>query len=100
LLESGESELRRCLCADDPADFKMIEEVAKDGATDYIAFVHRFPGEGAIGEMDCFYSAWSSKAPAGFSEQDIAALRRLLPSLALAIKCGSLGRIAATLVEV
>jgi adenylate cyclase len=67
LLETGERELRRCLCAGDPADFKMIEDVANDGATDYIAFVHRFPGEGAIGEMDCFYSAWSSKAPAGFS---------------------------------
>jgi adenylate cyclase len=100
LLETGENELRRCLCAGDPADFNMIEEVKKDGGTDYIALLHRFPGEGAIGEMDCFYSAWSTKAPHGFNKEDIAALRRLVPSLALAIKAGSLGRIAATLVEV
>jgi adenylate cyclase len=100
LLESGESELRRRLGTGEPADFNMIEEVKKDGCTDYIAFVHRFPGEGAIGEMDCFYSAWSTRAPQGFKDEDIAALRRLLPTLALAIKCGSLGRIAGTLVQV
>src|SRR5690606_18793068 len=58
------------------------------------------PGEGAIGEMDCFYSSWATRSPGGFSDDDIAAIRRLLPSLALAIKCGALGRIAGTLVEV
>jgi adenylate cyclase len=62
--------------------------------------MHRFPGEGAIGEMDCFYSAWATREPAGFRDEDIAALRRLVPTLALAIKCGSLGRIAGTLVQV
>jgi adenylate cyclase len=100
LLETGGSELRRRLHAGEPADFGAIEEVAKYGATDYIVFIHRFPGEGAIGEMDCFYSAWATKEPAGFSDQHIEALRRLLPPLALAIKCSALGRIAATLVEV
>jgi len=100
LLRNGGNELRRRLCVDEPADFAMIEDVQKDGGTDYICFVHRFPGEGAIGGMDCFYSSWATKAPDGFSDEDIAALRRLVPSLALAIKCGSLGRIAGTLVEV
>ena len=100
LLRSGERELRRRLGLGEPADFNMIEDVRKDGCTDYIAFVHRFPGEGAIGEMDCFYSAWSTRTPEGFSDEDTAALRRLVPTLALAIKCGALGRIAATLVQV
>jgi adenylate cyclase len=100
LLETGESELRRRLGRGDPADFNMVEDVRKDGCTDYVAFVHRFPGAGAIGDMDCFYSAWATKADAGFADEDIAALRRLVPSLALAIKCGALGRIAGTLVEV
>ncbi len=100
LLQNGETELRRCLQAGEPADFSMIADVAKEGATDYFAIVHRFPGEGAIGEMDCFYSSWSTKTPDGFRDEDIAAIRRLLPSLALAIKCGALGRIASTLVEV
>lgn len=100
LLHNKQDELRRCLSAGEPADFKMIEDVRNDGCTDYVAFVHRFPGEGAIGDMDCFYSAWSTRAPSGFSDVDLAALRRLIPPLALAIKCGSLGRIAGTLVEV
>jgi len=100
LLESGGSELRRCLEAGEPADFNMITDAAKDGATDYLAIIHRFPGEGAIGEMDCFYSSWATRTPGGFRDEDIAAIRRLLPSLALAIKCGALGRIAGTLVEV
>jgi adenylate cyclase len=100
LLESGGSELRRRIGFGDPADFPMVETVQADGCTDYVAFVHRFPGEGAIGEMDCFYSSWATKAPRGFAEEDILALRRLVPTLALAIKCGALGRIAGTLVEV
>jgi adenylate cyclase len=78
----------------------MIETVQQDGCTDYIAFLHRFPGEGAIGEMDCFYSSWATRAPRGFRDEDIDALRRLLPTLALAIKSSALGRIAGTLVEV
>ena len=70
------------------------------GHTDYMLFVHRFAAEGTIGEMDCFYSAWSTEHPEGFSEANIAALRRLLPALALAVKSASLARIASTLVEV
>jgi adenylate cyclase len=100
LLQSGGSELRRRLCAGEPADFDAIRDIAEQGATDYFAIIHRFPGEGAIGEMDCFYSSWATRAPEGFRDEDVAAIRRLLPSLALAIKCGALGRIAATLVEV
>ena len=46
--------------------------------------------------MDCVYSHWTTRHPDGFREADLAALR----SLALAIKCASLARIAGTLVEV
>src|SRR2546426_12334605 len=50
--------------------------------------------------MDCVYSSWAMSSPGGFREADLAALRRLVPLLALAIKCVSLARIARTLVEV
>jgi adenylate cyclase len=50
--------------------------------------------------MDCFYSGWSTRHPRGFSDENIAALRRLSPTLGQAIKSGSLTRIADTLVEV
>src|SRR5437762_1444618 len=59
-----------------------------------------FASDGVIGEMDCFYSHWITRADEGFRELDLAALRRLVPCLGLAIKCASLARIAGTLVGV
>jgi adenylate cyclase len=50
--------------------------------------------------MDCVYSSWATSSADGFREADLVALRRLVPLLALAIKCVSLARIARTLVEV
>jgi adenylate cyclase len=52
-----------------------------------------------IGEMDCIYSAWATDAPLGFADDEVEALTRLVPALALAVKCASLARIAGTLVE-
>jgi adenylate cyclase len=63
-------------------------------------FVHRFAAEGSIGEMDCFFSGWSTKHPDGFNDAQLAALRRLVPALGLAVKSAALTRIAGTLVDV
>jgi len=100
LVTSGADELRRRLGADDPEDFAILGELKAEGQTDYVAFVHRFGATSVIGEMDCVYSSWVTSSPDGFREADLVALRRLVPLLALAIKCVSLGRIARTLVEV
>ena len=100
LVESGNSELRRRLGGTEPEDFAVLGEMKADGVTDYIAFVHRFGAPSVIGEMDCVYSSWASSGVDGFRESDLDALRRLVPLLALAIKCVSLARIARTLVEV
>ena len=99
LLTTGGDELRRRIGHGDPTDFPQLETLKAEGLTDYIAFVHRF-ARGTIGEMDCVYSFWTTRHEDGFSEEDVAALRRLVPTLALAIKCASLARIARTLVEV
>lgn len=100
LLTTGADELRRRIGGNDPADFETLQEMKEEGETDYIAFLHRFAKDMVIGEMDCFYSHWTTRRPEGFSDADLEALRRLVPSLALAIKCGALARIAGTLVEV
>ena len=92
--------MRRRIGAGDPADFVTLQEFQAEGETDYVAFVHRFAKDRVIGEMDCVYSQWTTRHPQRFSDADLAALRRLVPSLALAIKCASLARIAGTLVEV
>ena len=99
LTRSGESLLRRNLVRGDPADFLVLEELRAEGVTDYMAMVHRFAADGVIGEMDSVYSSWSSDAPEGFDDDQAAALCALVPSLALAVKCASLARIAETLVE-
>jgi adenylate cyclase len=100
LVETGASELRRSIAAGDPLDFPVLQELKAEGHTDYFALVHRFGAASVIGEMDCVYSSWMTSRLSGFTESDVAALRRVVPLLALAIKCVSLARIARTLVEV
>ncbi len=100
LLSSGAEELRCRIGLGDPIEFPQLEGLKQEGHIDYLAFVSRIAAQGRIGEMDCVYSNWLTRHPEGFAEADIAALRRLTPILALAVKCASLTRIAGTLVEV
>jgi adenylate cyclase len=100
LLQTGGEEMRRRIGFGDPADYLIIQEMKDAGHTDYVLFVHRFAPEGTIGEMDCFYSGWSTMHPEGFSDDHLAALRRLVPALGLAVKAAALARVAATLVDV
>ena len=94
LLQSGETAMRRCLAAGDPADFPAIAQARDEGATDFLVLINRFAAEGVIGEMDCVYSAWSSDAADGFGEDAVAALKRLAPFLKLAVKSAALARMA------
>ncbi len=100
LLQTGGEELRRRIGFGEPPGYDFIQEMKDEGHTDYLAFVHRFASSGVIGDMDCVYSSWSTRHPKGFSEAGIAALRRLVPAMALAIKSAALARVAGTLVEV
>jgi adenylate cyclase len=100
LWQSGGEELRRRIGFGEAADYAIIQEMKDEGHTDYVLFVQRFKAGGTIGEMDCFYSSWSTKHPDGFSDGDIAALRRLTPALGLAVKSAALAEIAGTLVDV
>ena len=100
LLQTGGEELRRRIGFGEPADFVILQEMKDLGHTDHILFVHRFASGAAIGEMDCVYSSWSTRAAEGFSDANIAALRRLVPALGLAIKSAALAKVADTLVQV
>ncbi|MCB8819385.1 adenylate/guanylate cyclase domain-containing protein [Microvirga rosea] len=99
LYQNGEEMLRRRVGPDHSGDFPILQDLHGQGQTDYVALMQRFAAQGVIGEMDCIFSSWTTDAPGGFSEQELGALRRLVPSLALAMKCSSLARIAETLVE-
>ncbi|HTR87230.1 MAG TPA: adenylate/guanylate cyclase domain-containing protein [Reyranella sp.] len=100
LLQTGGEELRRRIGFGESPDFTIIQELKDAGHTDAVLYVHRFSADGTIGEMDCFYSSWATRDPKGFSEDNVRALRRLVPALGLAVKNAALARISATLVEV
>lgn len=99
LYETGGSRLRHRLVGTDPIGFPILQELRDGGHTDYLALIHRFDAADVVGGMECVYSSWTSDAPNGFDEAQVALLEQLVPVLALALKCRSLGRIAATLVE-
>jgi len=99
LLETGESMLRRRIVPSEAPEFPQLALFADEGMTDYVALINRFARQGTLGEMDCVYSYWFTDHPEGFTDDDIDGLVGLMPSLALAVKCVSLARIAETLVE-
>lgn len=99
MLETGDAVLRRRVTAESTAEFPVLADLRREGITDYTALITRFAAEGIIGEMDCVYSSWATDAGSGFADWHVAALQRLIPFLALAIKSASLARIAGTLVE-
>jgi adenylate cyclase len=90
--------LRRRL-ADAGDEFSVFPELRSDGITDYVAIINRIAPDVAVGEMDCIYSSWMARNADGFSDDHIAALGRLTPFMALAIKAVSLTRTAHTLMK-
>ena len=99
MLQTGDSLLRRRLAPDALAEFTVLPEMHAAGMTDYVAIINRFAAEGTIGDMDCVYSSWATGEPDGFSDGQIAALQRIVPFLALAIKSVSLARMTGTLMQ-
>jgi adenylate cyclase len=99
LLYGDKDELRFRLELGEVGDFLILEELRQAGQTDYFALLQQFDKEAAIGEIDCFMSRWTTTRTNGFTENDLAALRRLVPVLGLAIKSASLARVAQSLVE-
>jgi adenylate cyclase len=99
MLQTGDSFLRRRLNATATDEFPVLSDFLAAGMTDYVAIINRFAPEGVIGEMDGVYSSWATRVPDGFSDGQIAALQRIAPYLAVAIKSVSLARMTATLME-
>ncbi len=99
LESSGESHLVFAIDDEMVTQIPFLALLRNDGVTRAVALVDRFGERGGIGPADCLYSAWGFDAADGFRDEDVEALRRLSPLLALALKAASLGRIAHTLVE-
>ena len=99
MLQTGESLLRRRVAAESEYEFPVLRDNWAAGMTDYVAIINRFAPEGIIGEMDCIYSSWVTARADGFAETHIAALTRVVPTLALAFKTAALARMTGTLME-
>ena len=99
MLQTGASLLRRRLDADTKDESSLLSDWHAAGITDYVAIITHFPSEGVIGEMDAVYSSWGTSRSEGFDDGQIAALERLVPYLALAIKSVALARMTRTLME-
>jgi adenylate cyclase len=99
MLQTGVSLLRRRLSAAATEEFDYLPDWVAAGMTDYVAIITRFAAEGVIGDMDCVYTSWATRTPDGFEDHHIAALDRVVPFFALAIKSVSLLRMTGTLME-
>jgi adenylate cyclase len=99
LLQTDGSLFRVRFHAGETTDFPTIAQMQGEGISDVVAIITRFAGSRAIGEMDSLYCYWATDRPQGFDEAQVDALSRLMPTLALAVKCVSLAGIAGTLVE-
>jgi len=99
MLQTGESLLRRRVTAESEPEFSILRDYRAAGMTDYVAIISRFAPEGIIGEMDCVYSSWVTAHADGFADAHIAALTRVVPTLALAVKAAALARMTGTLME-
>ena len=97
MLEYGHDEMQIDLSHCASLDFSQIDDLWSKGHKHFLAFVHRFGEAGTIGQMDCLYSYWTTRKPQGFSAQELAALRDLVPVLGLAIKSAAQMDIARTL---
>jgi adenylate cyclase len=99
MLETGETCLRVPINAENAARYPIAYDLAGGSATEYVSCITRFGADDVIGGLDCVYSSWITAASGGFTDDQVAAIRRLLPPFALALKSRALTRIARTLVE-
>jgi adenylate cyclase len=86
MLEHGHDEILIDLADHPTLGFSMLPELAENGHRHFVGFVHRFGETGALGQMDCFYSYWLTRRAGGFNDDELAALRDLVPVLGLVIK--------------
>jgi adenylate cyclase len=99
MLQTGDSILRRRLSATAGEEFSFLPDWVAAGMTEYVAIITRFAAEGVIGDMDCVYTSRGTRASGGFDDPHVAAIERVTPFLALAIKSVSLARMTTTLME-
>ena len=99
LIESGERVFRRRLDATHRrGEFPLLDRFQSEGATDYVALLWRVGSGVLLGGGEGLAAAWSTDAPAGFTEAQVELLSRILPALTLVIMFRTNFRGARTLI--
>ncbi len=86
MVDLGVNDLRVRLDVNEPVEFPLLEEFRQGGATDYLAQRTWFGVNGSLDDKTGLISSWTTKRPGGFTDGDLAALRHLMPRLALALQ--------------
>jgi adenylate cyclase len=86
MLENGDDEMQLDLADKASLRFSLISDLIDNGHRHLVALIHRFGDAGTLGQMDCFYSYFTTRRERGFHDKELEALRDLVPVLGLAIK--------------
>jgi len=78
-------------------DFPVLEELAAEGGSDYLAEIFRFGAEGDLSHGTGIAYSFATDRPRGFRDDDLALLRAVLPALSLAMMTHAGHTIAASL---
>lgn len=99
LVEGGESMLRRPLDETHRrGEFPLLDEFQDRGATDYVAYMQRLGHSARMGEGQGMVASWTTDAPTGFTDVQLAVLAGLMPTLTLAIMLSTSNRNARTMI--
>jgi adenylate cyclase len=94
VIVSSRAEIRRRIADPDcPMDYPVLADLRSQGATDYLAV----PLEFLNGEVHV--ASFSTRRPGGFTDGEIAALRRVLPPLTRVAEIYALSRKAGNILE-
>jgi adenylate cyclase len=99
LMESRQPSFRRRLDATYCAgEFPMLDDFRDQGVTDYLAFAERVGDSVLLGEGEGMLSSWTTDAPAGFSDAQVAMLAGIMPVLTLAFMLRTTNRAGRALI--
>ena len=100
MLDKRLDELRRRLAGPDAVlDFPLLAELAACGDTDYQASTVRFDIPKIDSDERGIVVSWTTDRPGGFTDEEIALLRRLNRPLAITCRVALLSRIATNIAE-
>ncbi|PTW59139.1 adenylate cyclase [Breoghania corrubedonensis] len=102
LVESGSDVLRRRLAGPTAVvDFPLLQDMAGQGYTDYLAMITRFDSaaSSSVGKKAGIIISWASDRAGGFTDSDILALRRIQRGFAVACRTAIQANITTNITE-